>query len=290
MRTSIRSTFFVPCLLAALAARAHATTIVVPPGPGTPVQDAIDAAAPGDTIRLMIGDYPEDVVITKPIKLRGVRSAATTVDQTTNLGDAGCGGGPTVTIIASGVQMRGILVFADPLGGIDVRGDRNKLTDLYVLPSHCGSVFRPLVNVTQSTRTKLFRVTAVASAVLAVPAGIRIADIVAHAAVRVSKSNTAHNVVGVLLENCADESVRVSACNVNYNVRGIVLQGTTGATVERNTLFSDSTTGVFLDAASTGNAILRNKITGSATDVSDAGSGNCWRNNVFTTGSVPPCP
>ena len=54
---------------------AQARTIDVPPGPGTPVQDAIDAASPGDTIRLALGAYPEHLVITKAIKVRGVASA-----------------------------------------------------------------------------------------------------------------------------------------------------------------------------------------------------------------------
>jgi hypothetical protein len=36
--------------------------------------------------------------------------------------------------------------------------------------------------------------------------------------------------------------------------------------------------------------LVRNEISGSPTDVSDAGTGNCWRNNTFTTGSVPACP
>jgi len=40
------------------ASRAHAGTIVVTPGPGTPVQDAIDAASPGDTVVLGAGVDP----------------------------------------------------------------------------------------------------------------------------------------------------------------------------------------------------------------------------------------
>src|SRR5258705_11253157 len=46
MRIALRSTTLLSTLLAATVA--HATTFVVPPGPGTPVQDAIDAAADGD--------------------------------------------------------------------------------------------------------------------------------------------------------------------------------------------------------------------------------------------------
>ena len=43
-------------------------------------------------------------------------------------------------------------------------------------------------------------------------------------------------------------------------------------------------------ATSDGNVIAGNSIEENVTDVLDNGSGNCWRNNHFTTGSVPPCP
>jgi hypothetical protein len=40
------------------------------------VQGAIDAASPGDTIRLTVGAYSEHVFIGTGIKLRGVRSTS----------------------------------------------------------------------------------------------------------------------------------------------------------------------------------------------------------------------
>jgi len=54
----------------------RATTFFVAPGPGTPFQDAIDAAAPGDVVRLASGTYPEHVTITKALQLGGVTSAS----------------------------------------------------------------------------------------------------------------------------------------------------------------------------------------------------------------------
>jgi hypothetical protein len=54
---------------------ALAATFLVSPGPGTPVQDAIDAAAPGDAIRLTLGYCNEDhLVVTKQLKIRGTRN------------------------------------------------------------------------------------------------------------------------------------------------------------------------------------------------------------------------
>src|SRR4030095_8600138 len=120
----------------------HAATIVVPPGPGTPVQDAIDAANPGDTIRLTLGVYPDHLFIDKPIRLRGVRSASEFPNDTTSIG-GGCGSAPTIRIYADGVQLRGIGAGADNQGGIDVWGtDRLKLTDLFV-SSPCANLSAP---------------------------------------------------------------------------------------------------------------------------------------------------
>lgn len=267
----------------------RATTFFVPPGPGTPVQDAIDAAGPGDTIRLQIGSYPERLHIDKAIKLRGVRSTSAQPNQTTVVGDGACGVGPTIQIIANDVQLRGILVFGDQLGGVDVQGNRIKLTDVFANP-RCEVVSAPIFNVEASTSVKLTKVWAAGVATQTVPAGIRIANTVQNGRIRISSSISGGNDVGILLENDATGSVRVSRSAVNYNLRGIVLQNTSGAIVDHNTLVNDTTAGIDLDATSSGNAIVRNSISGSAADVSDAGSANCWRNNTYSTGSVPACP
>jgi parallel beta-helix repeat protein len=62
-----------------VAAIAGAATINVNPGVGTPVQDAINAANPGDTVHLNAGDYREWVTINKGIILEGAGSGSTTM-------------------------------------------------------------------------------------------------------------------------------------------------------------------------------------------------------------------
>lgn len=286
MRTLIASTILFS-LVGAQAARG--ATFVVPPGPGTPVQDAIDAASDGDTIRLTIGDYPEHLVITKAIKIRGVRSSSTGTD-TTRVGD-GCGIAPTIRIFSNGVQLRAFRVVADSLGGIDLQGDKIKLTDVVVL-SQCANVHAPLVNVEQSTRVKLNKVWPTGSDVQTIPAAIRIANTPFNGRNRVHNSLPGHADVGVLLEDndVAGNGVRVSRCAINFNRRGILLRNTTGATVDGNKLVNNDDTGIEAEADSSGNRIFRNTISGSIADVVDAAGTNCWQKNTYTTGSVPACP
>lgn len=56
------------------AQTAGAAVIRVSPGPGTPLQDAIDAAAAGDVLRVEAGTYDEAIVIDKRLRIVGSRS------------------------------------------------------------------------------------------------------------------------------------------------------------------------------------------------------------------------
>ena len=74
---------------------------------------------------------------------------------------------------------------------------------------------------------------------------------------------------------------------------GIFLHNSDGVRLLHNCvtgLPGTTTTGIELDTTSDGNVITGNAIDENVTDVLDSGSDNCWRNNHFTTGSVPPCP
>lgn len=267
---------------------ALAATVVVPPGPGTPVQDAIDAAIAGDTIRLTVGVYPEHITITTALKIRGVRSTSTEGEITVL--DGTCAPGPVITVAADDVQVRDVAVNQDTAGGIDVQGRSHvKLRKLFVA-SNCPTVTAPAVNIVQGDRIVLDKVWAAGFGPPPVgTAGIRVADMLPGSRARVRRTIAAQYAVGVLLENNAG-SLRISLGDVNYNAKGIVLQGTSGAVVDHLRLVGNTTSGIELDAGSSGNLILRNTISGSTTDVVDAGSGNCWKDNTFTTGSVPPCP
>ena len=273
-----------------LAARfAAATTYLVPPGPGTPIQDAIDAAAPGDTIRLIAERYFEHITISKPLKLRGAGSVSTQSDITLLNGE--CATGPVITVAADDVQIRDLAIFGDIEGGIDVQGRaRVKLKRLFVA-SNCNAVSVAAVNIVQSTHVLVDRVWAAgATAYPITAAGIRVADTPQNGRIRVRGSIAGHYDVGIHLENNGILSAYVSSNDVNFNDRGIVVETTSRASVTRNRLVDNVTSGIEITALSSGNSIIANTISGSTTDVSDAGASNCWRNNTFTTGSVPTCP
>ena len=51
-------------------------------GPAHPIQDAIDAARPGDLILLDAGSYPELVIMWKPVRLQGVGAASVVINAT----------------------------------------------------------------------------------------------------------------------------------------------------------------------------------------------------------------
>jgi parallel beta-helix repeat protein len=274
-----------------LAARfAAATTHLVPPGPGTPIQDAIDAAAPRDTIRLTVGNYLEHITISKPLKLRGVRSTAT-VGHLVTLLSGECTTGPVITVAADDVQIRDLAVFGDSEGGIDVQGRaRVKLKKLFVA-SNCNAVTVAAVNIVQSTQVLVDKVWAAgATAYPIAAAGIRVADTPPNGRIKVLGSIAGHYAVGIHLENNGILSVYVATSDVNFNDRGIVVETTSRAIIQRNRLVDNADNGIQVTALSSGNSLNANTISGSTTDVSDAGASNCWRNNTYTTGSVPTCP
>ena len=273
-----------------LATAANAASVFVPPGPGTPVQDAIDAAAPGDTIRLAIGSYPEHIVITKRLRLRGVTSLAPQYADTTHF-EGGCGAGPVITVAADDVQIREVAIGSDAEGAVQVHGRTGiKLKSMFVL-SNCDPVTVAAYDVVGSTRVLLDRVWAAGFGLRPVgPAGIRIADSPGGGKVRVRHVISGGYDVGVLLENNGPLSVQVSSNDLNFSTRGIVLQGTTRAMIVHNDLHSNTDVGIEIEAGSSGNVVAGNTIDGSTTDVLDNGAANCWRNNTFTTGTDPGCP
>jgi len=101
---------------------------------------------------------------------------------------------------------------------------------------------------------------------------------------------------GIVVANSSDTpdgsyAVLVGRNNVENGGTGILLTNADGIVVFENHVGDPNTAvGIDVDASSDNNLIVGNVISTGGTDVRDAGSGNCWRSNTYTTGSVPSCP
>jgi parallel beta-helix repeat protein len=270
---------------------ANADTIHVAPGPGTPLQDAIDAAAPGDTVRLAGGGYFESIVITKRLTLAGPPGTYQDAHPAAAVIVAGCGPATTgITVQADGVKIHDLRVIEYTQSGIDVTGRNGfKMRNVFVVPNcPTGPVFS--VNVVASTHVKIDNSLILAASEVDGSA-LHLGDIPADGDVRVRRSGGTRHEIGIFVDGCAARSVSVSRGYANFNTAtGILLQDTDGIELKKNQVARNTDNGIVVDANCDGNRIVENDIDENTTDVSDAGTGNCWHNNHYTTGSVPSCP
>ena len=90
----------------------------------------------------------------------------------------------------------------------------------------------------------------------------------------------------------ATRTPKLSPCGPVITVAAddVIVRGIWSARVQGNHVLDNTTSGINVDTNSDDNVIFHNNISGSTTDVADAGTGNCWKRNTFSTGSVPPCP
>jgi parallel beta-helix repeat protein len=87
------------------------------PGPGTPIQDAIDAATAGDTIIVHEGTYNENVLVNRDVTLQSAEKNKAEIVGVAYTGDA-------IRITADGATVEGFLVIiAAAHDGIAVKAD-----------------------------------------------------------------------------------------------------------------------------------------------------------------------
>jgi parallel beta-helix repeat protein len=203
---------------------------------------------------------------------------------------AGCDPGTTgITIAADDVKIQNLRVITFTKYGIDIQGrNRVRVKDVLALP-HCPDLPIASINVVGGTRVHIDKGHVDAYAIVP-PTGIHLSGLAAGANVRLRKSAAARHDVGIRIESCAPGSVRVQNSYANFNVTGILLENSDGIEIKKNQVAQNTDAGIVLDATSDDNRIIKNDISNSALDVSDAGTGNCWRDNEYTTGMVPLCP
>ena len=278
----MRAAAIAAALLVLHAAPASARRIVVLPGPGTPLQDGIDAANPGDTVRVGPGTYAEAITVDKPLKVYG-RNAVI---------DAGCAVATAVNVAADAVTLRTLEVRGGTFYGIDATTrDRTVIDRVKVVPTCVGVEYG--INVFQGTNMRI-RNNVVEDANGFGDAAIYIGGTPPDADLRVER-NVLHgpNDRGIIVEDSLDfpgrpVGVRVRKNDIVGAGVGIFVFGSTGVEILTNRITGGSAAGIELTVNSSDNILSGNRLVVNDPDVLDAGTNNCWRSTVYTTGTLPP--
>jgi parallel beta-helix repeat protein len=281
MRTA---TFVFTTCLFFVHGTALADNVDVFPGDGTPLQDAIDDAEAGDVLRLHAGTFFEAVAVTKPLTLVGNVGAYRKGGPTAVAIDGGCSELAAVSVQSDDVRIKGLRIFGGTFFGVDIDGRSHVTVDAVFTADTCGEAEYG-INVFNSTRIKVTKNWAQEYE----DAGIYVGGVQAAADVRVLRNFAVDNERGIIVEDAGIQSTRLRSNRIAGNGDGIFLHRADGITIVRNVLAGNDDVGIELDAGSDGNLIEDNDISGSANDVLDNGDSNCWKDNVFSTGSVAPC-
>lgn len=105
----MRMSLLVACLVVLWSAPSVEAAVRSVPFPHATIQAAIDAADPGDTIVVASGNYPEQIVVTKPLSIEGDPNGATIVRPETVVVNS--------TNLFSGAPIASI-VLVDGTGGV----------------------------------------------------------------------------------------------------------------------------------------------------------------------------
>jgi len=267
----------------------EAARILVSPGPGTPLQDAIASAPPGATLLLRAGTYLGSVTIDRPLKVRPATS-----DEVPYI-DAGCGNPITLDVAADQVRLAGLRVIGGTTAQIRI-ANRQKVRIEDVRATDTCNVGGVGLQVTQSTRLRLFTSFFGGDSVGCVFEGIPLASRIDTRSIDCRGSATNSASIGALLENVSDGALlgkgglvfrRTTHQNPVFRgeSRSLVLHSTDGVLAIGGTYSTASAgpeppgfTELELDATSD-----NNKFICGVGPISGAGTGNC-----YTCGSIPP--
>jgi nitrous oxidase accessory protein NosD len=287
-------------LLLSTSSTTDAASYVVNPGVGT-LQAAIDAASPGDTLKLEFGTYTGAVDIDKSLNIVG--PAHEFGNPASALIDAECLATAALQITADEVKIQRVTVRGGSFYTIDIDG-RTDVQLKEVVPLEgafgCGGVEYG-INIFNSSGVKIINCDVIGdnngyTGVNGyVDAGIYIGGIPSDGKVSVKKSFVIGNNRGVIVEDSApvgSGSIRVQKCGIAGNDTGIFVGNSDGVRILANAVNdgqnSGALVGIELDATSDDNVIKKNSFMNAVTDILDNGTSNCWINNTFVTGTLPP--
>jgi hypothetical protein len=295
---------------------AGAEVIEVSPGPGTPFQDAVDAAAPGDRILVHGGSYLETVRIAKSLRIVSLAG--------------GFSLGPVLGALESSCESEAVLEIQ--AGNVTIEGDGSGLSTGYVSVqggsaaavrigggarvrmkkidghSFCPSASGLAIETVSRVQIRNGAFTSYSSSTQGAP-GCRIERLgggtvmlksVRCAGVFAGTGNF-YGGQGLLVEDLqaapGDRTIKIvggpfiSCGNVGVELRAASGVQIKGAYLEACPLIlgTDPNTAIALDAASSGNLVYEATLAG---PIVDLGSANCFRNNVDKDGEALPdaCP
>lgn len=290
-----------------LASEARAVTTVVSPGPGTPLQDAIDAASPGDKLKVESGVYAETITIAKPLRIQGDKSFTI---------DAGCGTAAAVTITGDDVELRGASVRGGASDGVLVLdADHVTLNKVAVSPT-CAGVQRGIGAdgatrlLVKDSSTHAWDVAADQAASCHSPLqqgerefrfAISVQNTPAGAGNRIVHNTLCNPTTGIFTHGAlpspfGPEAVKLQRNTVVFaSFEGIVLADAQHVSIVGNRItaaLGGAPTGLTLAGTAEENVVKQNRVSGFEVDVFDSGIGNCWKANRFVTGEQPTtgCP
>jgi len=249
------------------------------------IQAAVNAATPGDTIRVWAGTYNENVVINKTMSLIGNGTSNTTIDGG-NLEDV-------VRLTANNVSISGFQIINSPTSwgyaGIEIRYyDGCVVQNCNVSNNYRG------INITYSDNN------VIENNICKFNNDIGISVYQSHGS-NIENNNCTNNNIGIslmwnsvintiLTNNCSSNSnigIEVYYSSENYignntltsnNQHGIQLTSSDKNTIFDNNVTFNSNTGFSIDSSSDNNRIFHNNIITNTVQASDAGN-NIWNNN-----------
>lgn len=290
------------------AGSADAKVVVVQPGAGTPLQDAISAAAPGDRLIVLEGTYAEAITIDKQLRVEGKPYFQL---------EAGCEVPAAVTITGDRAELRNASIHGGSVESVSIVGADRVKVRASGTSAVCPGVQRGF-HIAATTRLLLKQVTASAwDSHLSVeatchsplqqnerqfPYAFVIEDIAPAAGNQIVLSGSCNAKTGFLIRNTAGApkgppGLKLSRSGaVAVDEAGIVLENADDVAIVGSGAgpkIGGAPRGIALDATSDDNVVKQCVFKDFVTDVFDGGgSSNCWLANRFDIGTVPTtgCP
>ena len=234
---------------------------------------ALAEAMPGDALELHTGRYRDSVTVTTPnivIELAG--DGPVTIDGQ-------CEQVATILVEADAVTLEGrITVTGGRFYAVEFVGALSGILNGFTLKASCNAVFGAFLQrstvLVMSNRTTGF-----------IGAGVDllgITDTVRQTLVAANRVSGGER--GIIVEDSGGGRIELRDNVLHDNtLSGIHLRNSDQVLIDHDTARNDGTYGIDLDENSDNNTVKRNTAMGNTFDLSNAGTGNCFKDNRYST-------